>query len=383
MPTCIYCRCNFASAGGEHILQNSLGARWTSPTIVCGNDQKHFGGTIDLDLSNQLKTFRSLFDHETGRGNPAPTLKDLPTLRGNRVALEPGGVLQLNQPEVTVKPHTANSKAVEISMRDDRDIGWALHLLKQQVPNAQIDESLIRRLAVRATKGVEEVVNLQLQFGGPRYHRAGVKSVFNLAAACGAPAHDPCFDAVRGFVREGRGDSDQFIRFAVKHNFVPATKLSPVDHFIAVVSRGNLVQGFLQYYGALQHVLQLATDYHGPAFCFGYVVNPLRDTNPAETRSPVFDPDRLPKFLDQPALPTEATMAWMRARLGPVIEFHLNAGRKKRIAQIVDEVLGPHAGKAFTPDLMRKLAGRIAFEVRGIARPADGPATASGNTPRS
>jgi len=47
MHTCIYTRTNFASSTGEHILQNFLGARWTSNSIVCNEAQIKFGKTID------------------------------------------------------------------------------------------------------------------------------------------------------------------------------------------------------------------------------------------------------------------------------------------------------------------------------------------------
>lgn len=360
MPTCIYCGAAFADAEAEHILQNSLGARWTSDQIVCSREQADFGRTIDLDLSNRLKTFRNLLDHETGRGNPPPTLKDLPTLEGKKVALQPGGVLQLNQPEVKITPGSNNTKAVEISMRDMRDIGWALHLLKSQLPNAQIDEEVIRKLSVSTRREAEEVVHLRFEFGGIPYLRAVTKAAFNLAAAKGVDVHDSAFDAARSFVRDGSGASENIVRYAVAHAFAPDSKLSPVDHFVAVAVQGNAVVGYVQLYGALEYVMQLADNYRGQSFAHGYLVNPLRNTTPAESREPRFDPQKLPALRDQPDPITEETMRWMRQRLNPIIAFHQQSGLEKRMAQIVDEVLLPHDGKPLTAELLRTLSLRIA-----------------------
>lgn len=360
MPKCIYCGATFSTAEGEHILQNSLGARWKSDQIVCSREQDGFGRTIDLELANRLKSFRNLFDHETGRGNPAPTLKDLPTLEGKKVALEPGGVLQLNQPEVKVAPHSDNARMVQILMRDSRDAGWALHLLKQQLPNAQIDEAALRQNSVPTRTETEDVVKLTFAFGGLPYLRAVTKAVFNLAAANGAPVDLPAFDAARAFVRDGSGASEHIVRFAAAHAFEPDSKLSPVDHFAAVATRGTTVLGYLQLYGALQYVLQLATDYRGPALAFGYLVNPRRDSDPAEMRQPVFSAEKLPGFYDQPDPITEATMSWMTTKLNAIVAFHQRIGLEKRVSEIVDDVLGPHHGKPLTPELLGELSRRVA-----------------------
>ncbi len=361
MPTCIYSGAEFGAADAEHILQNSLGARWTSPSIVCDAMQKRFGETIDAALAEQVKIFRNLLDVRTGRRGDAPVLRNLETLGGHRVALQPGGVLQLNQPTIDVQQNADGTWAVKAAMRDAKDLGWVLHLIRQKIPKARIDADLIRGLLMTTVEEPSEVVKLQLGLGGPGYHRAAVKSVFNLAAACGVQVLDSTFDDVRHFVSDGIGDSANFIRFAAKHGFVPATQFGAIDHFVAVVARGSVVEGFLQYYGGVQHVLRLARNYPGTAFAFGYLVNPLRVPEPAETRTPVFNPEEVPHFDDHPLEPSESTMAWMRSRLRPVLDFHVRQGLERKVSRIVDEVLAPLDGRLITAEMCDTLGEKVAL----------------------
>lgn len=361
MPICIYTGTEFGAADAEHILQNSLGARWTSPSIVCDAMQKRFGETIDAALAKQVKVFRNLFDVRTGRCGDAPVLRNLETLGGHRVALEPGGVLHLNQPTVDVWQNADGTWAVKAAMRDVKDLRWVRHLIRQKIPNAKIDTDLDRGLLTTTVEEPSEVVKLQLGLGGPDYHRAAVKSVFNLAAACGVQVLDASFDDVRRFVADGIDDSANFIRFAAEHSFVPATQFGPIDHFVAVVARGPVVEGFLQYYGGVQHVLRLAQNYRGTAFAFGYLVNPLRVPEPAETRAPVFDPEKVPSFDDHPLELNESTMAWMSSRLRPVLDFHVRRGIERKVTRIVDEVLAPFNGQLITAEMCDTLGKKVAL----------------------
>jgi len=74
MPTCIYSKAEFDQASKEHILQNFLGARWTSPTIVCDELQSIFAKDLDKPLEEGLKPIRNLLGTLGGRGDQGPTL---------------------------------------------------------------------------------------------------------------------------------------------------------------------------------------------------------------------------------------------------------------------------------------------------------------------
>jgi len=369
MPTCIYCGVVFSTAKAEHILHNSLGARWTSSQIVCDQHQTLFGQTIDLELHKQTMVFRNLFDHKSGRRNPAPTLINLETDEGKLVNLEPGGVLRIQRPEIVISDHPTLPDAKSVQLRYNlKDVDWALHLLHKALPKATISVEDIQKHAQPSKSAVGDVIKLQAPYGGHEYHRSTGKAVFNLAGASGVPLADSCFDGFRKFVAYGEGDSADFVRFASRHDFVPKTKLGEIDHFIAVVARDSLVEGYVQLYGGIQYVMKIASGYHGEPFAHGYLVNPRRDTEIAETRTPVFDAALLPSFQQHPRLPNESTMAWMTEKLNKLMAYYFSEARMCRMKELIDVIVKKHAGKPFTPELNREIAEEIALEFAAMMK---------------
>lgn len=69
MNRCIYSLEDFDEAAGEHILQNFLGARWTSKRISSDPVQDLFGRTIDVALEKGLREIRNLLGTRGGRGH--------------------------------------------------------------------------------------------------------------------------------------------------------------------------------------------------------------------------------------------------------------------------------------------------------------------------
>src|SRR5271154_6807131 len=100
MNTCIYSKSQFDRATAEHILQNFLGARWTSSTIVCDEVQAAFGKTIDAEFAEALKAFRTILATKSGRGDDPPTLKGLETADGQKIDMQPGGKPRLAKPHI-------------------------------------------------------------------------------------------------------------------------------------------------------------------------------------------------------------------------------------------------------------------------------------------
>ena len=114
MYTCIYSRNQFESANREHILQNSLGARWESPEIVSNEVQQEFSETIDKALEIGLKECRVLLGSEGGRGG-APRALKVETTEGRTVLVGPGGVARLAEPRVIAVPGNPDSFQIEMS----------------------------------------------------------------------------------------------------------------------------------------------------------------------------------------------------------------------------------------------------------------------------
>ena len=122
MNRCIYCLSDFDSASGEHILQNSLGARWTSDTISCDACQKEFGDTVDVAVGEAFAWLRNLFDIDSGRRKRAATIKKLPTPSGRAVNLEPGAVPRLNQPLIEIEELSAEKAVDHISAHNRQQL---------------------------------------------------------------------------------------------------------------------------------------------------------------------------------------------------------------------------------------------------------------------
>ena len=60
MRKCIYSKEEFEQADGEHILQDSFGARWTSNEISSNSVQKTFGEGIDNTIASQFQKIRTI-----------------------------------------------------------------------------------------------------------------------------------------------------------------------------------------------------------------------------------------------------------------------------------------------------------------------------------
>jgi hypothetical protein len=359
MPKCIYTGVEFTAASAEHILQNSLGARWTSSTIVCNEAQKLFGETIDVALAKQFDVIRNLFALRSGRSDEPPTLKGLPLKSGEVINLEPGGKPNLNCPIVSVTTKNDGSSDIHIELGHKGQMGWALYELKKKIPADQLPEHL-GSLTQSKESYLQDPVKLRFSFGSKEPLRAILKAAFNFAAVAGVSVHDPCFNLAREFVLQGQGNSWDFIRFAGEDIFEPETKLGPIDHFIGVAVRNTSVDLFIRLFGVVQYVARLTSDYQGPQMQAGYVVNPLRQPEPAETRSPQFNPENFPFFENQPDAPDEPAWAVLHKRLSAAVEEFFSRARNALISKILEETM---LGKVPTPELINEVIQKIVLAV--------------------
>lgn len=151
MTKCIYSDQEFNVSDGEHILQNFLGARWTSHEIVCNEVQVEFGQTIDVSLERGLQPIRNLLGTKGGRGNSGPMLKGLSTTQGERVNLPPGKVPSYAEPTVTVSQQQDGRYKVQMRMSSIKQLGWALAKLRREHPNLTASEEVVRPLAKSVT----------------------------------------------------------------------------------------------------------------------------------------------------------------------------------------------------------------------------------------
>ena len=202
MSRCIYTLREFEVANGEHILQNFLGARWKSKTIVCNEQQSIFSTTIDSALEKALSPIRNLFGTRGGRGEPGSALRKLQGSDGELYDLEPGFRARLNRPIVKMINGPAGGRGVQLFLGNLNQLGRALWMLRQEVPGISVDEDTLRNSS-KTVPLPECMVWPQLNLGGEEYFRGMLKSCFNLLAVkYSSVAYDPCFDAVRNLILE-------------------------------------------------------------------------------------------------------------------------------------------------------------------------------------
>lgn len=181
MPRCIYTLREFESADAEHVLQNFLGARWTSETIVCNEQQAVFGTTIDSALEKALSPIRNLFGTKGGRGEPGPVLRRLKGSDEELYDLEPGFRVRLNRPVVKIIDATEGGRRAQLLLGSLKQLEWALYMLRQEVPDLSVEVDALRGSSETATLP-ESTVWLQIGLGGEVYFRGMLKSCFNLLA---------------------------------------------------------------------------------------------------------------------------------------------------------------------------------------------------------
>lgn len=213
MPRCIYSLDEFDAADGEHLLQNFLGARWTSNTIVCNELQAAFSDTIDSALEEGLRPIRNLFGTQGGRGETGPILQNLRASTGEILDFEPGFRPRLREPIVTSTELSDGRRQIRLQLGGQRQWGWALSILRNQAPALSVDENAFRSLASSVEGYIQGTVQLDVQIGGSEYFRGMLKACFNLLGVRYPDiAYEPCFNALRSFVRADIGTSRDFVR---------------------------------------------------------------------------------------------------------------------------------------------------------------------------
>lgn len=364
MPRCIYSNEEFAESTGEHILQNFLGARWTSNEIVCNELQANFGETIDVALERSLQPIRNLFGTRGGRGGVGPILRNLESTSGELLDLEPGLRPRLRRPIVTVTDRPDGRRDVRMQLGVMGHLGWALNMLREQIPDLAVDENVLRTLGRAVESYIQGTVQLEVGVGGDNYFRGMLKSCFNLLGVVNPDAcHSASFNDARSFIRNGSGQSPSFVRWILAPERLNIPRLGPIDHAILVTTRGTSVEGVVQFFGDIVHSFRLAEKYDGDPIHCGYIVDPLREADPAETREPEFETADVPVFVEQSEINTPEVQAAFYERLQRIMETFYDRAHTQIVDQTLQDVLGAHMGEPFTEELADQLAARLAERI--------------------
>jgi hypothetical protein len=369
MFRCIYSLTEQEQSDGEHILQNFLGARWVSHEIVSDDLQRAFGQGIDADFEKTLQFIRNRMGTRGGRGGSGPTLKGMTTTGEQRVNLLPGGRVQMAAPILKEVDLPNGQKEVRVNAATPEQFAWALAQIKAKYPKTQIDENALLAKA-NVTEGyINDPIVHKLELGGPELFRGLLKACFNLLGAEHPErALLPCFNGVRDYIREGVGGAALYTRWYASADLPNLPRLGPADQHIFIVCRGSSVEGVAQLFGSLVYPFQLTDSYSGAAFTSGYVVDPFRESDPAEMRNPKFDAAAVPVFSEQQDDWNEAVSRCYERGVAKIMDLHFDRHREDVIKRSFQEVAASHSGSEFTEEMAAELADLLAKRVLRIER---------------
>lgn len=382
MPTCIYTKAPFEESTKEHILQNSLGARWVSNQIVCNEAQEQFGGTIDRELEEAIRPIRMLVGSKSGRKNEAPPLENIEAENGKKFHFEAGGKPVAVEPSYELKKLPDGKTSVTLKVNHASQLEWALHKLRKDHPGLNLGDLNPREILKTATKEEEYLqspVKLGFSLGGESFYRAILKACFNLLGANSAEiALLPEFDSAREFILNGTGHIPDFARIVQNPSPTDLPIKGDFGHIISIYSKGPIVEATCVLFGSFQFSLRLSAAYRGPEFTFCYSVDPLRETDPAEDRDITIDPEKLPNFEDQAFTTPEAMFAATRTMFEAFMKKYMDRAQGHEVRRIIEKHLLPHEGELVTEEMLSLVAHDVAkFAVRGM-RPRTPPSDEKG-----
>ena len=353
--TCIYKGTSFEESTYEHILQASFGGRWQSNTLICQQMQDLFSGVIDNAVADQISNLRSLFNTKNGRGRQPAPIKNVLSLGGKVYDLQPGMQPSLSKGSYELKENPDGPTGVAFLLTDEKQLPEVRARFLRENPTLSLDDSPSPQRSL-SQDFLDDPLKLSFTFGGKDFFRGILKSSFNLLGVNDpALASDPAFDALKMLIVEDAGDVDDFARWVSTPEKLPIQPVADIDHTLAVWSRDGVVYGLMQLFGDVPFLLRLAEGASTENFFYGYVVNPRRDTTPAENRDPLIDVDDLPKFTDAPIRQNSQVRDAFQVRLGRICEILLKNSIESEIGQIVDDVFGPCDGRPIDEEMGAQL----------------------------
>ena len=350
-------------------MQNSFGARWRSKRITCDKLQAEFGSTIDVEVERAFQPFRNMLGARGGRGETGPSL-EAKDIDGAKYLLHPGGKPEIREPQIDIKELPDGNMTVKFTLADIKQLEWAKAKVRAMYPERSVkfDDSAI---PARESGYLQKPIHMSIKLGGKDFFRGLLKSVFNLLGVTMPEiALGSEFDGLRNFVVKGEGIVEDFARWSSEQDPFMQHRFGEFDHFIGVWRLDGQVFAMANLYGGIPFIFRLAEGSKGDDFAFGYLVNPLRDTDPAENRELSFDPSRLPLFDECKMEPGPEIWAAFEARVKSFLQNYLARADSKRIEEIVTEVLGPHDGKLFDQAMSDELSMKLAeYIVHRLKKP--------------
>ncbi len=113
-------------------------------------------------------------------------------------------------------------------------------------------------------------------------------------------------------------------------------------------------------------MIRLSDTYEGRDFSFGYQVNPLRNSSPAEMRDPTIDRDLVPIFDQGYEEPNEEARTIYMDKINQFLVDHSKLAHENEIRRIVDQWFAAHTGEILSEEILNDLTYRISLFMQSI-----------------
>ncbi len=377
MTLCLFCPAELDQTTNlEHILHNALGGRKKTPSAICSACNNKFGGTIDDVLTSQVTALRNLLQLESGKGNAAPTLKNVQAGE-HKVNIKGDGSLELVATPFTIERLEDGRWNVQIRARSEEHLA---EILPHLAAALQVPEEQLRAQLVGAQGSIiyqrAGAVHLGLLLGGPDAIRSAVKAslVMRSTLVGNDEVRSAPYDAARQFVVNG----DE--QFSLNRTHIDSRSFGDIERMKAAFGlmfnliyvrsdeRGRVV-GHFTLYNAVAWQFTLAETGGTPNAKIALISNPLNPSQWSDHAAEDFD---VPfEWLNNPDYSDE--MVRSKARIDAILKHYFDLNNPKAIGQIIEEcfkALNVAPGEAVPPDRLKEfsnlLSRRVALHTVGL-----------------
>lgn len=367
MKICIFCPSPLDGATKpEHILQDALGGRKTTRSVVCSRCNNTFGAGIDKAFVEQFAGIRNLLQLRSGTGRSAPALRNIMAGR-DKINIEgDGGIRLIGSPFTIANGDRQGTKILEVRARSFEQIEA---LIPHMAAACGVPEQRLRELISTSDATIVErrpdPIRLNFAFGGSEAMRSVTKACLVLWATLvgNEEVRRPAYDEARRFVTDGGASFLTHRTFLDARDFVAPEGVfadyAPAFNLIYVKSNedGRVIAYFTAF-NLIAFSVVLAESGGSPGRQIALVSNPVTcmwSDKIAEKLNTPFE------WLDGPVYDDETVQRSLQ-RLDVIMRYYLESAAHQEHARIIQDVLKGH-GLQEGDKIPKEMANSIATEI--------------------
>lgn len=236
--------------------------------FLCKQCNSRTGSEWDADLVKQLSHVAVMHGVDRQRAGDLPPVR-VKKLNGDELILHANGLMAPSAPTYRVVK-SERGRSINITARTRDEAIRMVQGVARKHPD--VDASAVLAGMTMSSSANEDILQFQLQVGGPKAGRSIVKTALAMAHATGI-RHEEC----RSIVRYLRGDDTDppYGPFYERDIVRPRS----TDHLLNCVAidadpQKQLVLAYVEYFGAARYIVTLSDTYTGPKRHQVYAIDP-------------------------------------------------------------------------------------------------------------